>query len=658
MRSPLRFFAVCAVLALAALAVGCQQFEVTGAPDLCPAEKRLASDEVRTCWGKRSTTLNTQRPPADATGGGRLHGTALPIASRRLRHAAALDYSGSMYGGYDDETPGVSPCGWHFEGGRHVRNGPYYWETAEFAQFLDEGPLGALTGAEPVHPVAFNRLVTVLGADGSFNTFDEESGRFPGALPPPVQGREAVLAALTATGSGRLPANPAEAEFGDPRETRLDAVLDAASALFESFDERDGILWIVTDNIIEKAIGGDAEVARDVRYNQEFYETLRDDPRWQVIHAWPVHRAPWLCGSTLMVYGLYYSSRLRIDEPKYRELCRGTEAQLAHGSQVAAFQRYAHTASPSPGHPFKLKPHDIDVVEISFVGQVRCNPVKVGMAGECKAQITVENLLHHRRIEAADIILVNGRCDPWGLRLQRLWPVRIASPFCPGSVTKTLALPQPILPGDPAKLAISFASPPVETVRTTFADHWESANFDRFLMLGRMDVGIRNLVTSMVIGEEALQDVYGVQSLPSLFRNPSTDNLQTSICLPLSVQNPSFFASFLLVTAIAALLLTTLLFLWLLKPSFRNIVIDGVDQGRLRLTRIGNRPLEYRKQRIGRAKLELNGEPRLRGVAGHKIRKRGSQWIYEDQVEGSERIIEVVRKNKGKVFRPGKEDAF
>jgi hypothetical protein len=658
MRQALRFSGVCAALLLAALAAGCRQFKVTGAPDLCPAEERLTPEEVRTCWDKHETTLNTRRPLDDSTGGGRLHDAALPIAGRRLRHAIALDYSGSMYGGYDDEKPGASPCGWHFEGNRHVRNGPYYWEKPEFARFLADSPLGALTGTEPVHPVAFNRFVTVLGADGNFNTFDEVAGRFPGALPPPVQGRDAVLAALTASGSGRLPANPVQAPFGDPRQTRLKGVLDAASALFESFDERDGILWIVTDNIIEQAPAGAVEVARDVLYNQEFYETLRDDPRWQVIHAWPIHKAPWLCGSTLMVYGLYYSSRLRIDERNYRELCRGDGAQLAHERQIAAFQRYAHTASPSPGQPFKLKPHDIDVVEISFVGQVRCDPVKVGMAGECKAQIKVENLLHHRRIDAAEIVLVNGRCDPWGLRSRRLWPVRIASPFCAGTVARTLALPHPILPGRPEKLAIRFASPPVETVRTTFADHWESANFSRFLMLGRMNVGIRNLATSMVIGEEALQDIYGVESLPRLFRNPSTDNLQTSICLPLSVQNPSFFASLVLVALIAAAVLIVALFIWLLKPSFRTIIIDGVDQDRFRLMRIGSHDLHYRSQRIGRAKLGWNGAPALRGVAGHKIRKEGNHWVGEDLATGDKVIIEVVAKNKGKVSRPSGDDAF
>lgn len=659
MSLPWRAGGVCVALLLATLASGCRQLQVTGAPDLCPAEERLTPEEVLRCWEKHEATLTTEHRLDDPTGGGRLRDTALPIAGRRLHHAVALDYSGSMYGGYDDEEPGKAPCGWHIGAdGHHVRNGPYYWETAEFAQFLGDGPLGALTGAELVYPVAFNRFVTVLGADGSYSTFDGATRSFPVPLPSPVRGRDAVLAALTATGTGRLPANPAKAPFGDPRQTHLNEVLEAASALFESFDERDGILWVVTDNIIEQAPADAGEVVRDLRYNQQFYETLKNDPRWQVIHAWPIHRASWMCGSTLMVYGLYYSSRQRIGEGEYGELCHGAEAQLAHELQIEAFRHYAHAASPSPGRPFKLKPHDIEVVKLSFVGQVQCDPVKVGMRGECRAQIEVVNLLDHRQIEEAEIVLVNGRCDPWGLRAGRLWPVRIAAPFCAGTITRTLKLPHAIQPGRPEKLAIRFESPPVETVRTTFADHWESSNFGRFLMFGRMDVGIRDLKTSLVIEKEALQNVYGVKDLPSLFSNPSTDNLQTSICLPLSVHNPSFFASFLLVALIAAAVLLVVIVLWLLKSSFRNILIDGVDQGRFRLRRIGSRDLKLQGKTIGRVKLSWSGSPALRGVAGFRIRKQGNHWIGEDLATGEKVTIEILLKNKSKPSRPGGDGTF
>jgi hypothetical protein len=646
MSAPVRVWGTtCGALLLVVLVAGCRQFKVTGAPDPCPTQSRLGANEVQKCWEKHETTLTTERPFTDSAGGGQLYGEALPIAGRRLRHAVALDYSGSMYGGYDDEHPGVPPCGWHFESessDRHIRNGPYYWEQEGFARLFADGPLGALTGNEPVYPIVFNRDVTVLGADGFYSTFDEAAGRFDAPLPAPLQGRDAVLGLLTAVGSGRLPANPAHAPYGDPHETHLNEVLDAGAALFESFRERDGILWIVTDNIIELANSGDGEVLRDVRYNQKFYDTLKHDSRWQVVQAWPIHQAPWLCGSTLMTYGLYYSSRPRIDERGYRELCRGAEAQLAHEHQIEAFRRYAHSESPAPGQPFKLKPDDIDVVELSFVGQVMCDVVKVDMPGECRAQIKIENLLNHRQVDAADIVLVNSRCDPWGQHLRWLRPVRIAVPFCAGSITRSFPLPHPILPGHPETLAIRFPSPPVRTVRATFADQWESANYDRFLMLGRMDVGIRNLRTSMVIQTGALKDVYGVESLPDVFLNPSTDNLRTSICLPLSVQNPSFFASFVLFILIATAALVVGISIWLVTPRFRTILIDDVDQGRFRLSRVGSHDLKLKEQRIGKANLGWDGAPAIRGVGGYKIRKEGNHWVYKNEAEGIEGRIDVV----------------
>jgi hypothetical protein len=173
-----------------------------------------------------------------------------------------------------------------------------------------------------------------------------------------------------------------------------------------------------------------------------------------------------------------------------------------------------------------------------------------------------------------------------------------------------------------------------------------------------MNVGIRNLKTSMIIQQEALKNVYGVDSLPTLFSNPSTDNLQTSICLPLSVQNPSYFASLVLFILIVIATLSVATVFWLLKPSFRTILIDDVDQGRFRMNRLGGRDLVLQGQRIGRTRLGWEGSPMLRGAGGHKIQKRGTHWIYyEDGKDGVERRIEIVSK-KGKPAGQRRDDAF
>ncbi len=654
-RAPARASAGLGVLLLLpALLAGCRQFEVVGAADPCTGEQPLRAQEINSCWRNQATVLAADPVITDLSAAGRLHGEALPIRGRGLRHAVALDYSGSMYGGYQDPEPSAPPCGWRQGTGGRIPNGPYYWQLEEFAQLLAEGPLGALTGGEPVHPIAFNNEVTVLGA-GTPSTWDAAAAGFPQPLPAAVKGRDAALRQLTATGSGRLPPSPWNAPFGNPGQTRLHQVLDASAALFDAYNERDGVLWIVTDNIIERAPDGASGLPwRDVRYNKRFYEALKTDPRWQVVYAWPIHQAPWLCGSTLMVYGFYYSSRQHLDENAYGDLCYGEEAKLGHQRQLEVFGRYAGTGSPAPGRPFKLKPEDMEVVRLSFAGQVVCPPVKIGLAASCRARLQIENLLNHRRVERAEIVLTNGRCDPLGLEARSLRPMRTAAPICAGRITQTLRLDEPLEPQASKTLEIAFQAPAVETVRRTLADHWQNANFERFLMIGKMSVAIRDLTTAMVIEPEALGNVYGVEALPALFRNPSTENLDTSICLVLSVSNPTFLASLLLMALVATVVLGTLVFGWLVKPGYRTVAVDGQPAPtRIRLTRLVWSPFEVFGRRAAKAKLGLGGEARVKAVPPHVIRKRGSYWEYlEDDVPHR---IELLVRRKPSTRR---DDAF
>ncbi len=651
----IRFGGGLAVLVLAISGAGCGQLEVRGADDPCGQEPSLSRDDIESCFQDQTTVLEADRGGGDPTAGGYLRGEALPIAGRRLRQAVALDYSGSMYGGYERTEPGTPPCGWRMDGGSRKPNGPFYWQRRELAELLSGGPLAELTGDEKVHPMTFNARIAVHG-EGGPSVFDPAAKRFSTPIPEPVRGRAAVLRQLTATGGGQLPPDPRTAgAFSDASATHLNEVLDAGAALFESFQERDGILWIVTDNIIERAPRDGSETYRDVRNNRRFYETLKQDPRWQVVYAWPIHRADWLCGSTLMVYGFYYSSRERINEPTYEALTQGPEAQLGSRRQLEALRRYGDAGSPSPGEPFKLKPVDMDIVRLSFKGQVFCRPVPVGVQAECRALLQIENLLNHRTVEQAHFVLRNGRCDPLALSGRQLRRVRTAAPLCSDKVEQTLDLESSLAPGESDTIEITFRAPAVHTVRRTLADYWENANYERFQMIGGMSVGIRDLRTEMVIEERELGSVYGVEALPELFRNPRTENLATSICLVLSVKNPTHFASVVLISVVALAALAALAGAWLIRPSYRRIVVDGEDAGRIRLSRISSVPLELDGRRVGKARLGLNGTPSVRGLAGHVIRKRGAIWEYTG--DGFDPARRIALRHHGKAT-PRRDDGF
>lgn len=651
----------CLLVPILGIGLGCGQFQGTSVPDPCREEEGLDAAAAQACSSRRDQEVDlrpVKRPPEIVPG---LEGEALSFAGRRLRQIIAMDYSGSMYGGYSNESPNEStnesPCGWSLESGRRVKKGPYYWEQEGFAQFLFEGPLGALTNQDVVYPMAFNHSVTVLASDGAHSTFDPGSARFLTPLPLAHQGRDEVLAAITAVNGGRLPPNPAEAGFGDPGETHLNEVLTAAEQLFETFESRDGVLWIITDNIIEREEGG--AVARSQSYNEQFYHGIQNNPRWQVVQAWPIHHADWLCGSTLMVYGLYYSSRARIDEEAYFQLTQGEDAQIAHSAQILAFQQYSNPGSPAPGRPFKLKPSDIDVVKVTFLGNVVCEATEVGRSSHCRAKIRLENRLHHRKILSAKITLVNGRCDPWSTSPSQVQPFQFAAPFCAGTIRGDVPFIDPLDPHEERKPEIELLVPAVEVHPKTLIDHWESASVSRFKMIGRMNVEIDDVKTEMVIPGESLRNIYGVEQLPEIFRNESQDKLKpTKICLPIEVKNPSNLGSIVIVLA-ALLLLPVILASGFLKPSFRTVVINGASLGPFRLVRFSSKDLEFQSKRIGSIRLAWSfwDTPVLRAAPGHKIYRRGAHWIHVDESEGTENQIEVI--SKATPRRPPRgDDAF
>lgn len=620
---------------------GCGQFEPRGAGDACSPQTVFGADKVRECRANQAAVLVPERDAADRTAGGLLDGTPLPFGptstdsdARPLLHALVLDYSGSMF----------SHCA---DAGGSGGQRQYLWSHPGFAALLRDGLLSGVGERDPVHTLVFNRQVIALDGDAldgasvphSFdpasNTFD--GGSFDGGLPIAPRGAEAALARLTAPElQGSLPADPFRTGFGDASETRLDHVLPALRTLFESYEARDGVAWVVTDNIIETGDG------REPALNRRFYRILESDPRWQVVYAWPLHRAPaggdaWLCDQTLMVYGLYYSSRERLDERAYQQLtgARDPSARLGTPAHQAVFEAFADPQSPSPGEPFKLKPEYMDVVRLAFASEVRCPPARVGQPRQCRADLEIENLLPHRTVESLRLVLHNSRTDAYGqLPGQQVQRLRTAVPLCAGSVRAEQVLAEPLAPGERRTLPIVLDVGPVTTERHTLADTWENARHEYFAMFGAMHVDIYDLETAMVIEEAQLGSVYGVEAMPAIFRNPSTDELATSICLQMGVHNPTQTASLLL---LLLLLLAVLLFLaitWWLRPVYRQLHIDGSERGRVRLVRWRWSDLQTDGRSIARARLGVGGRPRVTGAPGFTVRGVGGHAWESTERDG------------------------
>ena len=632
--------------ALGALAAGCGQFTVTPAHDACAGAGFLTREETQACIQKLPSILASPGDPRDRTGeGGVLSGEALPIRGRSIAHVFALDFSGSMYGssakkvGYDAVT------------------NPYLWTTAGWSEMIRGGPLAALGPDDPAWVLYFNADTVLVGSGGADKAkrLDVGAGIAPAEIPAPLLTASAASAELTGSPGGHLPASPWTARFpanaDAHRTTDIPKAVATAAAVFESRPERDGILWLITDNIIDVGDGPEA------KNNADFYKELKTNPRWQVVYAYPISNADWLHGSTLMVYGMYYSSHLAIEEAAYGDLTRGEPSRLASEAMIQTFRGLSNDKSPDPGEPFKLKPDYLDVVKVAFDGEITCPDAAAGEPRVCKANLRIENLLKHRQIDRGRFTLSSGKLVAWPVGVNSTRPLLTAQPLCPDAVHAVYELPEPIGHDGVATITIDLQVPPVEVETHTLLDRWESAQHERFVLVGSMDATIEGVETSMVISSVQLADVYGVESLPSLFRNPNTDSLRSSVCMMLGVNNPSYMASILFLAFVGVGGGGAALVAWLVKPLFVTCYVDGVDRGKLRLSRLGWTAVVVDGRTIANAGLTLQGNLRMKSEPPGKVTRRGSDWEYRQSESDSPRKIELSRRAR-RSAAPGRRDDF
>lgn len=633
------------------LALGLLGCTLQGAGDPFPDAPGLTADEVAQCsqgtLPERARAAEGEQP-IDRTAGGRLKGAAKPVSGRPLTHVVALDYSGSMFGGYEraDESAESTQCGWRRSSrGGKLPNGPFYWNDPAFDDFLGDTVLSTVGAADPTYAMVFNKDVFVLDGTGATTWADGFS-----SLPAGDAGGDSVLKQLTGPAAGgTLAAEPWQAKgWGTTRmwdESQMSSVLDAAAWVFEQDDARDGVLWIVTDNIIDTGVG---DLSQEAEYNRAFYQKLKSDPRWQVVYAYPVHQADWLCGSTLLVYGMYYSSRERIDQVDYRALTEGQQGRLSSPQAVAGFAKVASDKSPSPGHPFKLKPDDLDLIQPDFEGVVDCGPARVtGQARTCTAKVSLDNLLMHRRVTGATLNFNSSRIDAWDRSQVPPEPVVTAVPLGPGVVTSTASLENPIEPHDDKVIEVQLLVPPVETELHSIRDRWESAQHPRFGMVGLMQVDVTDLTTEMAISADDLGDVYGVAALPEIFRNPNTDHLSSTVCLQMAVDNPSYFSSVALLLLLGVGGLGFVVGGWLLRPTWRHVVVDGTPQEQIRLTRLIGATVNVDGRAVAKARLTARGQVKLRAIPPWRLTSRGSAWELKNRSEEFDSRRKLELKSRG-----------
>ncbi len=622
-------------------------------PPRCPEESDAGADVERDARVRVTTTTL----PTDPSAGGALSGPPF-TGSRAYSAVVLLDYSGSMFGGYD--RPPVPSCPRCQAQGTRRSGQPYFYADAEFRAFV----AGLIDAATPsgssvgVRPILFNRSLWRF------------SGGKATALTPATMSTVPTWTASTMTGPAlaaalaEIPTDPFKATGNAADETHIKPALQAAVDLVLAGGD-EGIIYLVTDNIADQSGGGVS--ADDARRNLEFYDYLKREPRLQLVYAYPIHdvqKCTWLCGSSLFVYALQVSKRTRADTGEVDRLSGG---HLGGGAATAdgilwnsELQRLTSGhAGKSPagiaGVPLRLKPMDLNAVSVSFerTPEGKLRPLRCARSAEfgdsvpCVASLVVTNTLRHERIDSARLTLEGGTLLPH--TKESAARVRWASAVCQGSIRATKAtaavddngafLLGPIDPGASQQLQVKLLLPAITVAATSPSAIVDVAFTDAIVVEGPMRARVVDVKTSLLVPANERDAVYGASALPRIFTDRSEAEVNASFPVVAVVNNDGKVAALLLVGGLLLVLLVVGVLIFILQPAYCTLLVDGSEHDRYRLIRFASRRVEVRGVQYGRVKRGA-GAPAFVPVRGSQARRTGRAWAVTPPA-GSEARFEL-----------------
>ncbi len=606
----------------------------------------------------------------DPSAGGVLRKAAPARPGAHRKMVLLLDFSGSMYPGYGKpKVEQCEVCAGGTIGGRTQRNGqPYYVASPEFQQFLSRWLAAAIPPTQQVdlELLLFNRRLWRLGetgvepfAAGARLPFDHTFG----------SGSVDLLAARLR----QLPENPYKVDPDAPNET------DTPSALRRVVEglQGDEILWLVTDNIVDKGSGGSPLDDRDARLTADFYKLLDSEPRVQMISAYPIFQAAtcsWMCGTSLFVYGLYVSP---FERPPHGEfhLLGGTTPEgggpsadgwlwnsglhdlaARNSGRIAAGGR-----ADLAGVPLRLKPIDAEVLAITMAGHegepaVECDSgAEFGKPVLCRARLRIRNVLRHQTVEAATLQLSNELLLPAAAPAGPTVPW--ASPICPDTMTVSgWAIhggsrhpgDEPIRVGPLAPLAesdldVEFQLPAVDVDTTIRPTLFTVAFTNRILLQGTIRAAIHDVATRLAIDIHGFESVYGAAQLPEIFLHRQASSAEASFPIAAEVANDGQLLALLSVLGGGTLAaLVTLIVLRFQKKQF-TVSVDGLETARLSLSRCSGQNVEVAGAVRARLRRGWGAGYRLVGRGGTRLRREGGAWMAALPGETEDRRIEVRR---------------
>ncbi len=632
------------------LAAGCQQPEIR----VCEGESERVEPGGHIVESKVRTVL-------DPTAGGVLAGAPPVTPGRPMRMFLLLDYSGSMLPGWGREAdpPACADrCTWAASRQPPApgRRGPapvrpdYYYARPEFRDLVAglvaaATPAGADVGLEVV---LFNRQpwrVTATGVepfDATRLAFDRKVGDAPA---------EALGRSLEV-----IPPNPFHVPEGAPIDAHHPAAAthstEALRTVLDAVPD-EAVVWIVTDNIADMASGhvDGADAAR----NGQFYRELEQRPEIQAIATYPLHQPDecgWMCGTSLIVYGLYVSKRERSPSEELHRLW-GVDA-LGAGPQptgwlwnpalAAYYERHGGRADARPelrGVPLRLKPLDRDVLHVAFdtahCGQALCcRRAEFGDKLACSTKLVVRNVLRHQRVTGAQLRLTNG------LMLPRKPddPARVpwASAVCDGTFRSVRWLSGTEGEGERIELGaleplstreieVLFEVPAIDVAFRGARELLDVAVTENVQLHGTIRAEVEGVATELFLDTSGMEAIYGLPQLPRFFRQQDRLSLYLEHPASALVRNDGQLLAMIVIGVGALVLVLVVLGTMLLQRVHYTLVLNGVQHERISLRRFSAFPVVHQQRTQARVRRGFGGTPTIVAAKGYRQRPDGGAWV-------------------------------
>ena len=648
------------------------------------------SSPARVCDNEADATLSdgtirrhTYRAVNDPTVGGRLQRRPEGQKADPKKMLLLLDFSGSMFGGYGSPRPeGCSVCAADLnEATQKISRNrqPYYFGEADFQDMLASW-LDAATPAGSglkLEILLFNAQLWHAGPEGvsrydgpSQLTFDRDATNADASQ---------IMGWLS-----QIPTSPYDVDGSAPNRTESKAaILSAIEAI-----EDEAIVWLFTDNIVDSSATDE-----DARRNLEFYEALKQEPRIQMISAYPLSQeaeCDWMCGAAIFAYGMYVSHLERPDSSGYHRL-GGTVAGDARPSPKGLLwnpdlktlaARFSGRAAAVrkvelAGVPLRLKPIDADVLTLDFElygGQaLKCDrTASFGDKPICLAEVRVRNTLRHQVVDSAKLEFTNGVMLPRraGERSRLAW----ASAVCDGNVqTLGWKVPDgasgegdepielgPLAPLEEKTVQVYFELPTIDVDTSDRADLLDIASTNQILLDGHVSAELTDVRTSLYIDTEGLEDVYGAPELPAIFRGRQQARIKAEYPAGAVVANDGQLLGMIILLGGGGLVLL----IGLIVTRFQRVqflaVLDGAELAKLSMPRVSSRILKVDGKLAVRVRRGWGPSLKVTPTSGNRLKRDGpSAWvlIMGGALEGDEFKLEL-RRGWSRVTRTARSPAM